>query len=397
MLEFQSFIMKVFLIIVLVHAVCVAVDSASGRNIGIAPRSDAADYQFSFQVSIQFNSIVFGTIHICSGAVINNRFILTSASCVHEYRPNWINAILGYTRMGRSCTNLSIENIDQHESFSAFPLRNNIALLQTVSEIEFSNQIQPVQLPINWSNDMNRNLTISGWHRSSNIDIVTFTYSNQQFQYNDTSYVECKTKQIHQDNPYGIVCKENEFSGSEYTLDKGSLLTENNYLVGIISLDRYHNSGDPLTYTNISSYVPWIEANLKVKKSSESESKSYIWPYIYLGLIGGIVFIVLTYLFRKCCKYIAERPTPNYTTTPNQTTATSPQTFRRIDPDRVIVPIHTMDESEHVPSAPPSQSVPTAPSAITPLPNASTPPPTPPPSYDTLFPVKVEDDSDTRF
>ncbi|XP_055301520.1 chymotrypsin-2-like [Sitodiplosis mosellana] len=358
----------------------------------------------NFHSKCRFNGIVLCSERNISAVGPSSTTVLTSASCVHKRSPNGILAILGHTRINcdlrLSRTNFSIENIIVHESFSTILLRNNIALLQTVSEIEFSNQIQPVQLPINWSNDMNRNLTMTGWHRSYNIDIVTFTNSNQQLQYEDTSYVECKTKQTSHHDQYGIVCTENEFSGSEYTLDKGSLLTENNYLVGIISLDRYHNSGDPLTYNNISSYVPWIEVNLKVKESPKPESKSNSNFWLVLLIVIGVTTFIGIFSFRKFNARIAttiprSTPSPVASRTPNRTAATSSRTASRIHRDRLAVSIYTIHEDEPIPSATPAQTVPTAPPVITPLPNVSSPI-TPPPCYDTLFPVKVEDDSNTR-
>ncbi|XP_055301522.1 trypsin Tyr p 3.0101-like [Sitodiplosis mosellana] len=219
--------MNIYLFIVLYHTVCVAVDRENGTNIRISLRIDATDDQFPFQVSLQSYDR-----HICSGAIVNNRFILTSASCVHAQSAKWIYAVLGRLRLNQR---IDIKYISEHESFSVVSLKNNLALLRTVQEINFSHWIQPVRLlSSNLTDNENHELQLSGWNELRVRDGL---------QYQNVSFVQCKAEDTHLDISDGVVCAENYESLSDFRPDKGSLLSVKssdgrNYLVGILS--RYH-------------------------------------------------------------------------------------------------------------------------------------------------------------
>lgn len=145
--------MKFSWIVVLVH-----VAHLMAANIGNDTEVTELK-QLSFQVSI-----ASGENHKCSGAILNDRFILTTAECVSGDEPEWIHAHLIGIEMGAH--RMNINNIIKHESFDLNSKKNNIALLQTDEEINFSAYgLRSIQIaPVSWSERIDRGkLEVYGW------------------------------------------------------------------------------------------------------------------------------------------------------------------------------------------------------------------------------------------
>lgn len=152
--------MKFCLIVVLVHVVCIAVIDGISENVEI--NSQKISGQFPFQVSIRRK---FSTdLQICNGAILDRRFILTTAHCVRGVKPETIYALLG--RINEKSHRINIEIIKQHESYNSVSNENDIALLRTVQDIDYSvHEVQPIQLPpSHWSDSLNGGmLQVPAW------------------------------------------------------------------------------------------------------------------------------------------------------------------------------------------------------------------------------------------
>ena len=154
--------MKFCLIVVLVHVVHL-IAASSGNDTEVAELK-----QLPFQVSIRSAS---GENQKCNGALLNNRFILTTAECVSGDKPEWIYVHLGGIEKGAH--RMNIKNIIRHESFDLNSKQNNIALLQTDEEINFpAYGVRPIQMPpLSWSDSVDgRELEVSGWISEVNIN-----------------------------------------------------------------------------------------------------------------------------------------------------------------------------------------------------------------------------------
>lgn len=171
--QFKLFKMKFCLIVVLVHVVhLTAASSENGTEVSELK-------QLPFQVSIRSAS---DENHKCSGAVLNNRFILTTAECVSGDKPESIYAHLGGIEKGAH--RLNIKNIVEHESFNLTSKKNNIALLQTDEEINFSAYgVRPIQMPpASGSDSIDRaELEVCGW-------ITGVVNMNTQFVHSNSIY-----------------------------------------------------------------------------------------------------------------------------------------------------------------------------------------------------------------
>lgn len=111
----------------------------------------AAPDQFPYQVMINRTSIYENTTyiqHICTGTILNERWILTSAICVAWTPHSDFSLELGGQHLKGDGIRYDIEQIIIHPEFAGtINLNNhNIALIQTNRTIEFGKQIQPIRL-----------------------------------------------------------------------------------------------------------------------------------------------------------------------------------------------------------------------------------------------------------
>lgn len=158
--------MKIYLFIVLIHTVCITADSESDTKIGINSRKDALVGQFPYQVSLRLKN-GNNSAHICSGALLNRRYILTSASCVHLYGAKSLYAILGALGHNDGGTRIDFENLLEHGLYYLNSKENNLALLRTIQSIDFSLWVQPAKLPHQSDSDEALALyQVSGWNET---------------------------------------------------------------------------------------------------------------------------------------------------------------------------------------------------------------------------------------
>lgn len=75
------------------------------------------------------------TEKMCSGAILNNFLIVTTANCVEDVRPFEINVHVGLEKSNISSKPFEIRQIKIHEKYNNRSLCNNIAILQSHSNI----------------------------------------------------------------------------------------------------------------------------------------------------------------------------------------------------------------------------------------------------------------------
>lgn len=108
---------------------------------------DSIKGHFPYYVSLVDSS----QTHFCGGSIISKYHILTAAHCHNSTEnlhmdPTEILAVLGVTQMTTNVTVKQIESISIHKRFDPNIFINDIALLKTVGEIEFSQFIQPIRI-----------------------------------------------------------------------------------------------------------------------------------------------------------------------------------------------------------------------------------------------------------
>lgn len=119
--------------------------------------------QFPYQVMLRRIS---QRTHYCSGAIISDRFILTTATCAQGRAalPTNVRIAVGAHHRLNDGTLLTVSRITNHPQFNRRTMRNNICIIQTTDKIMFTPLIQPAKLPAAAFLDKTGTvLTVSGW------------------------------------------------------------------------------------------------------------------------------------------------------------------------------------------------------------------------------------------
>lgn len=123
-----------------------------------------ADYQFTYQVSLRS---VNDSQHFCSGAVLAERWIITSARCVHEFSNNDVQVFYGARSLSGYNKIMKVARIFIHPKFEKTFLNNDLAMLYTASKISFVlNVVNKIKLTTQESveNDV---AIVAGWVSTS--------------------------------------------------------------------------------------------------------------------------------------------------------------------------------------------------------------------------------------
>lgn len=114
--------------------------------------------QFPYQVSLQRRSLLWNLTtdfnetvyrHICSGAIVNDRWVVTAAQCVQS--PITVRNLLivaGAHHLHGDGIRYPLMKIVTHPGYSALalPRDNDIALLRTRRKIQLNDRIRPISL-----------------------------------------------------------------------------------------------------------------------------------------------------------------------------------------------------------------------------------------------------------
>lgn len=123
---------------------------------------DAQEGQFPYMVSLINREL---KLHMCGGAIIDERHIISDGFCLDKYStaPEKLIAHVGAWKTSDKSQS-EIEKIFVHPDFDSATKRNDIAIVRLANEIIFTDQIQPIALPIkNFPNEDEIELIVSGF------------------------------------------------------------------------------------------------------------------------------------------------------------------------------------------------------------------------------------------
>lgn len=139
---------------------------SSGRIVG---GNTAQPGQFPYQVSLRYSSGEH--LHFCGGAIIRPNWILTAANCVAYRTPESIVVITGahYTLENgepypeESGTIHEVDHIELHDEYDYEHLTNDIALVRTATEIEFTRYVHDISIGVGEHVPAGVSVRASGW------------------------------------------------------------------------------------------------------------------------------------------------------------------------------------------------------------------------------------------
>ncbi|XP_046805552.1 serine protease 7-like [Lucilia cuprina] len=237
--------------------------------------------EFPWLGNLEYKKLNGDIVSVCAGNIINERYLLTAAHCVKGEIEVKIGKLVSVrvgdhnTQTPVDCNNfgclddfqrMSIEKIIVHSnygSYNGYHNYNDIALIRTDRNIQYSISVAPICLP-NAVPQVPQlrsgiKLSVAGWGHTG-----TARYSAEKRKV-ELPYVEnqiCPIKVAPEQ-----LCAGGEYKKDSCTGDSGGGLVRlagDAWVVeGIVSYGRGCGLERPGVYTRVSSYIPWIQANVQ--------------------------------------------------------------------------------------------------------------------------------------
>ncbi|XP_032786898.2 trypsin-1 isoform X1 [Daphnia magna] len=297
---------------ILIFSLLVAFATGAPQDISdrIAGGSLAVEGEFPYIASIQLERR-----HFCSGFIYNERWILTTASCVYGLLPTQLDVAVGIISFSEPSAQqqiIAVSSISINDQYDPLTKMNDIALLSLSRPVVFGTAVQTIRYD-EVDETINTAVTM-GWGATTEGGLETLKLRKTEL----TMPADCLSYgSIEFDNNYMICAGSDVSSPCQY--DEGSPLVQNGIAVGVMSKNQ--GCGVP--------YVPSIFTRLSVY-------------YYWLNVIAG------------------QQPLPTATTTTKPTTTTT-----------IVVPTAPCINCETPPPTTTTIVIPTAPCL-----NCETPPPT---------------------
>lgn len=208
--------------------------------------------QFPYVVSLwnHFN------VHICSGAIVNEHWVVSVAHCTVGRNPNNVAIAagsIGY--VGRDVYLVSA--IINHEKYESVANGFDISVLKAASKIAFADNVKPIPLARQFV-DWPAIVVATGWGWTSSLIRLNLKYVQMQ----SINQTQCYTMVRHL--PINItLCASGPADGFMCSGDSGSPLTANNTLVGLASQASACGPKHPSVFTRISEFHQWVEEHTK--------------------------------------------------------------------------------------------------------------------------------------
>ncbi|CAH4000046.1 chymotrypsin-2-like isoform X2 [Pieris brassicae] len=200
----------------------------------------------------------------CGAAIISDRWILTAAHCVKNYKPSQIIALVGTLSLSKGGTKYEVSKVIAHKDHNKpHRFRNDIALISTKKAIEFNKNVQPLPLP---KNDMTTGLSciLSGWgYLSANgrlPDKLQYLYVNTLSSEDCSKYFKGRKDTIIGSSQ---MCTLNKRGEGTCQGDSGGSLVCNGTSAGVVSFNAPCAKNSPDGYANTFQYISWIKENTK--------------------------------------------------------------------------------------------------------------------------------------
>ncbi|XP_015181475.1 PREDICTED: trypsin-3-like [Polistes dominula] len=216
--------------------------------------------EYSYHVSVQ----KFGK-HICSGALIYESWILTTASCVFNLKASDIKIRVRSESLIKNGDDLDVDNIVIHNHFDKCINLNDIALIRLKTPALFGPKLQPIGLPGSADYFIKDNTTVfvTGWQRKLSQDIPIETELSV-ISVMTVNQEKCSSVMpSYQPLSENMLCAGNMTKGVETCQgDLGAPLMVDQMLIGILSYGLgCETMLHPGVYTRISNYLKWIASN----------------------------------------------------------------------------------------------------------------------------------------
>ncbi|CAF4837115.1 unnamed protein product [Pieris macdunnoughi] len=199
----------------------------------------------------------------CGGAIIEERWIMTAAHCLVKIKPKDIVAAVG-TNLRRGGTEYKISKFIIHEKYGRTSFANDIALMLTEKEIEFSDKVKPVQLASR-NTEPGAKCLLTGWGYT-NQKGTKIPDKLQWLNVTALSVYNCQKqlKAFQKKNPFTKkqICTLTKRGEGTCQGDSGGALIEKGEAVGVASYNLPCAYAVPDVFTRVYEYLDWIKARM---------------------------------------------------------------------------------------------------------------------------------------
>uniref|UniRef100_A0A182R5K1 Peptidase S1 domain-containing protein n=1 Tax=Anopheles funestus TaxID=62324 RepID=A0A182R5K1_ANOFN len=255
---------KVSIILLLVTSIAFG---QAAPGLRVVNGETAALGQFPYQVRLTLD-VGNGQRAVCGGTLLNEEWVLTASHCVQLAKS--VEVHLGavdfdnQTNDGRQV--LVSTEFFKHEKYNPLFLANDVALVKLPQKVEFSELVQPVQLPTGNSDYAGDGVVVSGWGLMENGGQVA-----QKLQYATLQVVtnaECQKTF----NPLVVrkttLCARGDEKESPCNGDSGGplVLSKDKTLVGVVSFVHVKGceTGLPAGFARVTAFRDWVKKHTGV-------------------------------------------------------------------------------------------------------------------------------------
>ncbi|XP_023311931.1 brachyurin-like isoform X2 [Anoplophora glabripennis] len=233
----------------------------------IAGGYEARDGQFPYQAAIYIDSseaVELETDAFCSGSLISENYILTSARCLSKAEK--VTVVLGGPRLDELEPNqVKVESSEFiiPEGYKSGAYEWDLGLIKLSEPVELADNIQPVKLAEGDDNYAGDVATVAGWGATYQAQYILEPVL-RWIESVIISYREC----IKDNSPYKQIVVEGsnfcQLTGAKSAChgDAGAPLTLDDVQIGLVVLTPYNCfRGHPVLYTRVATYIDWIKEN----------------------------------------------------------------------------------------------------------------------------------------
>ncbi|XP_017084743.1 chymotrypsin-2 [Drosophila eugracilis] len=220
---------------------------------------NAAEGDAPYQVSLQ---TLLGS-HLCGGAIISDRWILTAGLCVKGYPASRLQVATGTIRYAQPGAVYYPEAIYLHCNYDTPKYQNDIGLLFLNESISFNALTQAVALPTTSFPRGSSDLVFTGWGSQSAAGSLPSQLQRVQQQH--LSSQACKSMLVvYEDLELGPchICAYRQANIGACHGDSGGPLVHQGTLVGVLNFFVPCAQGVPDVFMDVMYYYDWIRQTM---------------------------------------------------------------------------------------------------------------------------------------
>ncbi|KAF2886586.1 hypothetical protein ILUMI_19587 [Ignelater luminosus] len=254
------------MVLLKVTVVAATLCDSEDLNVSNIIYGDQAErYQFPYQISIQEKIYDYRYHHICSGAILSRRWVITTAYCVYtcKYSIRTVAGALVENETHSDVQIIDVKKVVVHPNYTGEISENDIALLRLSSSLLYSKAVSPISLPLRSIQDNSGAALISGWNAYyGNLEKGPFKFLFYRIVYilskEDCARYTMQTN-ITSEN---VLCTE-QISKGYCPGESGNTLSRRGNLIGLSSWGL--SPCGVTVYTKVSSFTSFIKQFITVR------------------------------------------------------------------------------------------------------------------------------------